>query len=90
MLLGVVDRVLGSLFGAIKGVIIVSLLFFVLITFLPAGGVQMMRNSVMAPHMNTIAVSFSRVVPEDTRRSLARRIEQVKADWEKARSSSGK
>jgi membrane protein required for colicin V production len=90
MLLGVVDRVLGSVFGAAKGVIIVSLLFFLLITFLPAGGVQMIRNSVMAPHMNTIAGSFARVVPEDTRRSLAQRIEQVKADWEEARPSTGK
>lgn len=84
MLLGFIDRVLGIVFGGAKAVIIVSLLFFMLITFLPAGGVHMVRDSVLAPHMNFIAGGFARVVPEGVRSSVAQRIRDVKSEWEKS------
>ncbi|MFW6052458.1 MAG: CvpA family protein [Desulfosalsimonas sp.] len=84
MLLGVVDRALGSLFGAVKGVIIVSLLFFLLTFFLPRGtSSDMIRESKLAPHVNSAAAGIIRVIPEDARRAFAARIEEFKLKWEK-------
>lgn len=88
MLLGVIDRVLGSVFGGIKAVIVVSLLFFLLVTFLPAGGANMVRDSVIAPHMNSLAGGIARVIPGDARDAIARKIRDIKAEWEKDQSGS--
>lgn len=83
MLLGVIDRVLGAVFGALKAVILVSLLFFLLITFLPAGGRQMVNESVMAPRINAVAGGVARVIPRDVRQSVAQRMQELKTEWEK-------
>ena len=83
MLLGILDRVLGSVFGAVKGVVLAAVLFFLLITFLPNGGAQMVRDSVLAPHMNFVAGGIARLVPEQTRQSVSRRIQELKNQWEK-------
>lgn len=84
MLLGVVDRALGSLFGAVKGVIVVSLLFFLLTFFLPRGNsTAVIRDSKLAPHVNSATSGIIRVIPEDARRAFAARIEEFKLKWEK-------
>lgn len=83
MLLGVVDRALGSLFGAVKGVIIVSLLFFLLTFFLPRGtSSAIIHDSKLAPHVNSATAGIIRVIPEDARRAFAARLEALKLKWE--------
>ncbi|MFO7861924.1 MAG: CvpA family protein [Desulfosalsimonas sp.] len=88
MLLGVIDRVLGSVFGALKAVIVISLLFFLLITFLPEGGARMVRDSVVAPHINAIASGIARVIPQEAREAVDRRIRDLKTQWEKNQTGS--
>lgn len=90
MLLGVLDRVFGSVFGAVKGIVIAALLFFLLATFLPRGGAAMVRDSVLAPHVNFLAGGIARVIPQEARRSLVRRIQELKTEWEQARSETGR
>ncbi|MFP4668657.1 MAG: CvpA family protein [Desulfosalsimonas sp.] len=83
MLLGVVDRALGSLFGAVKGVIIVSLLFFLLTFILPQGtSTDLIRDSKLAPYVNSATAGIVRVIPEDARRAFAARLKELKLKWE--------
>lgn len=82
MLLGVVDRTFGSVFGAVKGVIVVSLLFFLLTFLLPQGASRaMVRDSRLAPHVNTVAAGIIMVIPEDARRAFSARLEELKLKW---------
>ncbi|MFW6080805.1 MAG: CvpA family protein [Desulfosalsimonas sp.] len=91
MLLGVVDRALGSVFGALKGVIVVALLFFLLTFFLPQGGSStVIRDSKLAPHANSIAAGIVRVIPEDTRRAFAARVRELRLKWEEQNMPSNK
>lgn len=81
VLLGVVDRVLGGIFGALKAVLIVSLAYILLITFLPSGGVTVVAESKLAPQINMIARGIVCVVPEDVRNSYQRKLSDLKKDW---------
>ncbi len=90
VMLGVVDRACGSLFGAAKGVIIVALLFFLLSSFLPAGGKAVMNESRLAPHINTVAAGIIRVIPEDARKAFAGRVKDLKRKWEEANMQNSK
>jgi len=81
VLLGVVDRVLGGIFGALKAVLIVSFAYILLITFLPAGGVTVVGESKLAPQINMIARELIRVVPGDVRDSYQQKLSDLKKDW---------
>ncbi|MFP4256775.1 MAG: CvpA family protein [Desulfobacterales bacterium] len=91
MLLGVVDRALGSVFGALKGVVVVALLFFLLTFFLPQGDSSaIIRDSKLAPHANSVAAGIIRVIPEDARRAFAARIQELRLKWEEQNTRSNK
>ncbi|MBS3758245.1 MAG: CvpA family protein [Desulfobacterales bacterium] len=81
VLLGVVDRFFGVLLGALKGMLIVTLLYVLLITFLPIGGKQMVAESCLAPCVNTVSKAVLRVIPEDKRRAFRYNMEELKKDW---------
>jgi membrane protein required for colicin V production len=80
-LLGVFDRILGGLFGGIKGALIVSLLFVLLVSFLPPGGVRMVSDSNLAPYVNTISKGVVTVIPKEMRESFMKNIEELKKGW---------
>jgi membrane protein required for colicin V production len=81
VLLGVVDRIFGGVFGALKAVLIVSFAYILLITFLPAGGVSVVGASKLAPPINALAGGIVRVVPKDVRDSYLQKIAELKKDW---------
>ena len=81
VLLGVFDRILGGIFGALKAVIVVSFAYILLITFLPAGGVSVVSASKLAPQINTLAKGIICVVPKDVRDSYHKKIFELKKDW---------
>ena len=81
VLLGVVDRVLGGVFGALKAVLVVSFAYILLITFLPVGGVSVVSSSKLAPQINTIARGIIQVVPKDVRNSYHKKLSELKKDW---------
>jgi membrane protein required for colicin V production len=80
-LLGAVDRLLGAFLGTVKGVLVVSLIFILLITFLPIGGKQMVAESHLAPYVNAVSGTLVRVVPEKKRRAFLYGMERLKKDW---------
>jgi membrane protein required for colicin V production len=81
VLLGVVDRIFGGVFGALKAVLVVSFAYILLITFLPAGGVSVVSESKLAPQINTIARGIIQVVPKDVRNSYHKKLSEIKKDW---------
>jgi membrane protein required for colicin V production len=81
VLLGVVDRICGGVFGALKAILVVSFAYILLITFLPAGGVSVVSASKLAPQINTFAQGIIRVVPKDVRDSYHKKLSELKSDW---------
>ncbi len=81
VLLGVVDRICGGVFGALKATLVVSFAYILLITFLPAGGVSVISASKLAPQINTVAQGIIRVVPKDVRDSYHKKLSELKSDW---------
>ena len=82
VLLGVLDRIFGALFGAVKGAVIVGILFFLLTTFLPRGGAAVVRQSRLAPVVNSIAVAIAHVIPKSSRDAFEKKMEALKQKWE--------
>ncbi len=82
VLLGVVDRVMGGVIGAVKAVIIVSVLHFLALTFLPSGGAAIVAESRMAPAFNNAAGVIVYLVPDDFKRDLAARAQKLRWQWE--------
>jgi membrane protein required for colicin V production len=80
-LLGVFDRVLGGLFGGLKGALIVSLLFILLVSFLPPGGVKMVTDSKLAPYVNAVSRGVVTVIPKEMRGAFMKNIEDLKKSW---------
>ncbi len=87
LLLGVVDRILGALFGGVKAVLIVSVLFFLLTTFLPPGGVAMIRDSRLAPAANAVANAIVFVIPQETKQAVVKKMEHLRWQWERKTAS---
>jgi membrane protein required for colicin V production len=92
ILLGVVDRIFGGVFGAMKAVLIVSFVYIFLVTFLPGGGGTMVRDSRLAPQAHQAARAIISVVPEDVRISYQKKIQDLKAGrrWKNNSTDDGK
>jgi membrane protein required for colicin V production len=80
-LLGVFDRVLGGLFGGIKGALIVSLLFILLVSFLPPGGTKMVTDSKLAPYVNALSRGVVAIIPNEMQTSFMKNLEELKKSW---------
>jgi membrane protein required for colicin V production len=80
-LLGVIDRIFGAVFGGLKAILIISLVYVLLITFLPQGGVSAVSGSKMAPQINAIAKGIVRVIPKGTRDTFNYNLNKLKKDW---------
>jgi membrane protein required for colicin V production len=80
-LLGVFDRMLGGIFGGVKGALIVSLMFVLLVSFLPPGGVKMVSDSKLAPYVNAVSKGVVVVIPKEMRESFIKNIEELKKSW---------
>ncbi len=81
VLLGVVDRIFGGVFGALKATLAVSFAYILLITFLPAGGASVVSASKLAPQINILAKGVISVVPKDVRNSYNKKLSELKRDW---------
>lgn len=80
--LGFADRLLGGLLGGIKAVIVVSVLHFLALTFLPSGGAAIVAESRIAPAINSAASAIVYLVPEDVKQDLAARTQKLRWQWE--------
>ncbi len=81
VLLGAVDRFFGAVLGALKAMVVISLLFILLITFLPVGGKQVVAESRMAPLINSVSKTLVHVIPQAKRRDFMYYLEEIKKNW---------
>jgi membrane protein required for colicin V production len=78
--LGWADRICGVGFGFIKGVLIITVLFIILTTFL-AKGAPLIKKSVLAPHVIWISEKMVNVVSKETRKDFFGKLDEFKKAW---------
>jgi membrane protein required for colicin V production len=80
--LGWLDRVLGSVFGAMKGILIVSVLLIALTAFLPKG-TPVIKDSLLSPYVTLVSEKIAKVVSKDMKHAFSAKIETIKRAWKK-------
>jgi len=78
--LGWVDRLGGFFFGALKGALIVSVVFLALTAFLPKG-TPIIRDSVTAPYVAVAAEHLSALISSDIKSEFTSKLEALKKGW---------
>lgn len=71
--LGWVDRTFGLVFGAAKGILIVSVFLIMITTFLP-GSTRLLKDSKLAPYVAEVSQSLSIFVSKNSRSDFIRKI----------------
>ncbi|MBU1194279.1 MAG: CvpA family protein [Proteobacteria bacterium] len=71
--LGWVDRTFGLIFGAAKGLLIVSVLLVMITSFLPKN-TNILTGSKLSPHVAKVATSLSIFVSKNTRSDFLKQI----------------
>ncbi|RJQ85692.1 MAG: CvpA family protein [Desulfobacteraceae bacterium] len=79
--LGWTDRVLGALFGALKGVLIVAVMIAMLTTFLPAKPI-FLKGSLFVRHFNGISALMVRAASADIKSQFEIRLKELKKSWQ--------
>ena len=62
--LGWLDRVSGAMFGAMKGILIVSVLLIALTAFLPKG-TPVIKDSLLSPYVTLVSEKMAKVISKD-------------------------
>ncbi len=76
------DKVLGVLFGAVKGVLVVTLLFLMLTTFLPQRA-GILEQSTLAPFVGQAAERITGMVSEQTKEQFRIKLDALRQSWAK-------
>jgi len=76
------DRILGSVFGAMKGILIVSVLLIALTAFLPKG-TPVIKDSLLSPYVTLVSEKIAKVVSKDMKHAFSAKIETIKRAWKK-------
>lgn len=79
--LGWVDRVCGALFGGIKALLVVCVLFIVLTAFLPKGS-PFIKNSVLSPHVAIVSEVMAKVLSKEMKSSFNSKIKDLRKTWQ--------
>jgi membrane protein required for colicin V production len=80
--LGWLDRILGSVFGAMKGILIVSVLLIAFTAFLPKG-TPVIKDSLLSPYVTLISEKVAKVVSKDMKQAFSAKIATIKKAWKK-------
>ena len=78
--LGWIDRACGLGFGLVKGLLIVTVLFIILTTFLPKGA-PLIKKSILAPHVIWISEKMVNVVPKEMKKDFFTKLDEFKKAW---------
>ncbi|MCP3932171.1 MAG: CvpA family protein, partial [Bacteroidetes bacterium] len=79
--LGWVDRTFGLVFGAAKGILIVSVLFIVITTFFPKNS-NILKESKFSPHIAKVSKTMTVFVSKNTRKDFIKHLEGIQKLWE--------
>ena len=71
------DWIFGAGFGAVKGILFVSILLILLITFLPKG-TPIIKKSKLSPHFLLISTKMGSVIPEKMKQNFTDKIRELK------------
>jgi membrane protein required for colicin V production len=77
-----VDRIFGSIFGLIKGGLIVAIIVLALTAFLDKGTTVISR-SILAPHITLLSEKMINVVPDDMEKNYKKKLNEFKKDWKR-------
>ncbi len=80
--LGWVDRICGMIFGGAKGVLIVSVLFIMLTTFLPRNSTILVKSRFSSP-VAKISEAVSVFFDHHMRKELMIKLKGIERQWEK-------
>lgn len=78
--LGWGDRICGSIFGLLKGILIVSVLLVVLTSFLDKGA-PLIKDSILSKHVMIVSENMAKVVTKDMKKKFIEKIEVLKKSW---------
>ena len=78
--LGWIDRICGLGFGLIKGVLIVTVIFIILTTFLSKGA-PLIKKSILAPHVIWISEKMVGLVSDDMKKDFFTKLDEFKKAW---------
>ena len=78
--LGWIDRICGLGFGLIKGVLIVTVIFIILTTFL-SNGAPIIKKSILAPHVIWISEKMVGFVSDDMKKDFFTKLDEFKKAW---------
>ena len=78
--LGWVDRTFGVIFGAAKGVIITTIFFIIITSFVPNGS-QHMAASRTAPYLVRVADALTLFISQNIKTDFSRQLEELKKTW---------
>lgn len=79
--LGWVDRVCGALFGVLKGVLVIAVLFIVLTAFLPKG-TPFIKNATLSPYVATVSEVMAKVLSKEMKENYEMKIKDLKKSWQ--------
>lgn len=82
--LGWLDRIFGAVFGAMKGILIVSVLLIALTAFLPRG-TPVIKDSLLSPYVTLVSEKMAKVVSKDMKHAFSAKIMTIKKAWKKKR-----
>ena len=80
--LGWLDRVSGAMFGAVKGILIVSVLLIALTAFLPKG-TPVIKDSLLSPYVTLVSEKMAKVISKDMNQAFSTKIAAIKKAWKK-------
>ena len=78
--LGWVDRTFGLIFGAAKGILIVSVLFIMVTTFLPKN-TSLFTDSKLSIHVAKVSEAMTVFVSKNNRGDFSKHLEEIKKIW---------
>ena len=80
--LGWIDRICGTCFGFIKGILVVSILLLVLTTFLNLKQNRaFIKRSVLSPYVMVISETMAQLVSTDMKKTFSTKIKELKKAW---------
>ena len=78
--LGWIDRIGGVVFGVLKGILIVSVLFITLTAFLPKG-TAFIKKSELAPHVSWLSEKMAKVISKEMKQDFRAKLGELKKAW---------